>query len=113
MSVRSSRRSQSPDSPAAREEVFDLAPVGFVMTDIQEVIVRANRTIQAWSGLTRHALRGQRWSDVLLTPAGRVLAETHARPLLRIHHEAHKLAIDLRCADGRRLPVLLTVVQRV
>jgi PAS domain S-box-containing protein len=107
------RHPQSPDSRAALEEIFDLAPVGFVMTDAQDMIERANRTVLAWSGLTSQDLLGQRWSDVLLTTAGRIFAETHVLPLLRLHHQANNIAIDLRCAHGRRLPVLLSFVERV
>lgn len=94
------------------EEIYDLAPVGFVTTDGSEISVRVNRTLLAWTGLNARDVLGHRWSEVILTNAGRILTETHVRPLLRMHNEARNIALDLKCSDGRRLPVLLTVVEQ-
>ena len=101
------------DSSVGAEELYDLAPVGFVTTDRDEIARRVNRTVLTWTGFSPHEILGQRWSDALLTLAGRLLAETHVRPLLAMQQEVKNIAIDLRCADGRRLPVLLTVIERL
>jgi sigma-B regulation protein RsbU (phosphoserine phosphatase) len=72
-------------------------------------IVRANETFLRWTGYTREDLDAKRFQD-LLTAGGRIYHETHYAPLLRMQGHVRELAIDIVCADGRRLPVLINSV---
>jgi signal transduction histidine kinase len=51
-------------------------------------------------------LVGRRFYD-LLPPAGRIYYETHYAPLLQMQDRAREIAMELVCADRRRLPVLI------
>jgi sigma-B regulation protein RsbU (phosphoserine phosphatase) len=43
-----------------------------------------------------------------LTKGAHVFYETHLAPLLRMQGAVREIALDIACADGRRLPVLVT-----
>ncbi|MDQ3757042.1 MAG: serine/threonine-protein phosphatase, partial [Actinomycetota bacterium] len=44
------------------------------------------------------------------TPGGRIYHETHYAPMLRMQGAAREIALDIVCADGRRLPALVNSV---
>lgn len=94
------------------QDVFDLAPAAFVVVDGQDRIAGVNQSLLDWIGRDRAQLVGQEWTCALLTIAGRVFIETHVRPLLRMQQSARGIAIDLRTVDGRRFPVVATIVSR-
>ena len=94
------------------EDAFDLAPVGFAVVDHADRILGVNQTLVDWIGRDAQELLGKEWMSALLSVAGRVFVETHIRPLLRMQHAARGIAVDLRAADGRRLPVVATIVGR-
>jgi phosphoserine phosphatase RsbU/P len=60
--------------------------------------------------MRREDLVGQRTFADLLTVGGRIFHETHYAPLLRMQGRAREIAVDVVCADGRRLPVLVNAV---
>jgi PAS domain S-box-containing protein len=74
-------------------------------------MVQVNRMLLAWTGYTREELVGRRFQD-LLTAGGRIYHETHYAPLLRMQGAVREIALELVCADGRRLPVLVNSVLR-
>lgn len=94
------------------KDVFELAPVAFALVDSADRIVSVNPALVDWIGRDPAQLVGKEWTSTLLTVAGRVFVETHLRPLLRMQHAARGIAVDLRTADGRRLPVVATLVAR-
>ncbi len=51
---------------------------------------------------------GRRSFSDLLTIGGRIYHETHFAPLLSMQGEIGGVALELRAADGTRLPVLIT-----
>lgn len=51
---------------------------------------------------------GRRQFSDLLTVGGRLYHETHFAPLLRMRGEISGIALEMRTADGSRLPVLVT-----
>ena len=53
----------------------------------------------------------RRFAD-LLTAGGRIYHETHYAPLLAMQGRVREIAVDIVCADGRRLPVLVNSVLR-
>ena len=73
-------------------------------------IVRVNQTFLAWTGHWREDLVGRKRFYELLTAGGRIFYETHYAPLLQMQGTVREIALDLVCADGRRLPVLVNSV---
>jgi sigma-B regulation protein RsbU (phosphoserine phosphatase) len=90
------------------DELYDNAPCGNVATLPDGTIVKINRTLLGWLGHTRAEVVGRRRFRDLLTVAGQVFHETHLAPLLRLRGEINGIALELRAADGTRLPVLVT-----
>jgi len=72
--------------------------------------VRVNETFLRWTGYTREQLVGAKRFQDLLTAGGRIYHETHYAPLLRMQGTVRELAVDIVCADGGRLPVLINSV---
>jgi len=103
----------TPLGDALREQAEDLyedAPCGYLSTLPDGTIVRVNRTFLAWTGYTaEELLDGRRFAD-LLTAGGRIYHETHYAPLLAMQGTVREIAVELRRADGSRLPVLLNAV---
>ena len=94
------------------EELYEDAPCGHLSTLPDGTIVRVNRTLLAWTGHRRADLVGRRRFRDLLTPAGRIYHETHYAPLLRMRGFVGEVAFDLVRADGGRLPVLVSSVEK-
>ena len=99
------------DSPeggvTAAPDLFDEAPCGYVVTDDDGLIVRANveflRTVQR----TADDVVSVRTLTSLLTVGGRIFVETHLYPMLRSAHVVREIDLDLVRSDGSRVPVLL------
>ncbi|HEV3365789.1 MAG TPA: PAS domain S-box protein, partial [Acidimicrobiia bacterium] len=92
------------------EDLYEDAPCGYVSALLDGTIVRANSTFLSWTGYRAEDLVGVRRLQDLLTPGGRIFHETHYAPLLRLQGQVREIALDLVCADGRTLPVLLNSV---
>jgi phosphoserine phosphatase RsbU/P len=92
------------------EDLYDNAPCGNVSTRPDGTIVKMNATLLGWLGYTREQVVGHRTFSDLLSVGGRIYYETHLAPLLRMQGEVGGVALDLRTADGTRLPVLVTSV---
>lgn len=93
------------------EDLYENAPCGYLSTLPDGTIVRVNATLLEWTGHTAEELVGRPFPD-LLTAGGRIYHETHYAPLLRMQGAVREIALELRCADGRRLPVLLNSTLR-
>lgn len=74
------------------------------------MIVRVNQTFLTWTGYRREDLVGRKRFYELLTAGGRIFHETHYAPLLQMQGAVREIALDVICADGRRLPVLINSV---
>lgn len=92
------------------QTLYDRAPCGYLSTTPDGTIVKANATFLTLSGYAREQLIGHKRFVELLTPGGRIYHETHYAPMLRMHGVAREIALDLVCADTRRLPVLINAV---
>ena len=92
------------------EELYEDAPCGYLSALPDGALVKVNRTFLIWTGYRREDLVGRRRFVDLLAPGGRIYHETHYAPLLRMQGEVREIALDLLCADGRRLPVLINSV---
>ncbi len=94
------------------EELFEDAPCGFLITRVDGTIVKVNRTFEAWTGLRRDDLLGERRFQDLLSAGGRIYHETHYAPLLQMQESVREIAVDIVRADGSLLPALINSVLR-
>ncbi|MEU0847161.1 SpoIIE family protein phosphatase [Streptomyces flaveolus] len=90
------------------DDLYDNAPCGYVSTLLDGEIAKVNDTLLGWLGYERGDLVGRRTFSDLLTVGGRLYHETHFAPLLRMKGEISGIALEMRAADGTRLPVLVT-----
>ncbi|GIE91175.1 hypothetical protein Are01nite_76550 [Actinoplanes regularis] len=92
------------------EDLYEHAPCGYLTTLPDGTVVRVNQTFLSWTGYERAALVGHRRFRDLLTPGCQIYHETHYAPLLTMQSEVHEIALDVVCADGSRVPVLVNSV---
>lgn len=92
------------------EDLYDHAPCGYLSTLLDGRIAKVNTTLLDWLGYTRAELVGRKRFADLLTVGGKLYHETHFAPLLAMQQQVSGIALELKCADGRRLPVLVTSV---
>ncbi|MFH8484471.1 PP2C family protein-serine/threonine phosphatase [Streptomyces longisporoflavus] len=90
------------------EDLYEHAPCGFLSTLLDGTIAKVNATLLDWLGYARDDVVGRRTFSDLLTVGGRLYHETHFGPLLRMQGEVSGIALELKAADGSRLPVLVT-----
>ncbi|MDX3659761.1 SpoIIE family protein phosphatase [Streptomyces sp. ID05-26A] len=90
------------------EDLYDNAPCGYVSTLLDGTIAKINATLLRWLGRERDAVVGRMSFSDLLTVGGRIYYETHFAPLVQMQGELGGVALELKTAEGTRLPVLLT-----
>jgi PAS domain S-box-containing protein len=90
------------------EALYEDAPVAYASTRVDGTIIRANRTLEQWTGIDRASLVGTRRVQDLLAPGARIYYETHYAPLLQMQGSVREIAAELVRADGTRLPVLMS-----
>ena len=93
------------------EDLFDNAPCGYLILGPDGRIEMVNAKLLTWVGQSREELVGRKVPD-LLNVAGRIFYETHFAPLLRMQGFLNEIALDLKNAEGKRLPVLANAVER-
>ncbi|MFF3485759.1 PP2C family protein-serine/threonine phosphatase [Streptomyces sp. NPDC002701] len=90
------------------EELYEAAPCGYLSTLMDGTVAKVNATLLNWLGLRREDVVGRvRFAD-LLTVGGKLYHETHFAPLLRMQGELRGIALEMKDADGRRLPVMVS-----
>jgi PAS domain S-box-containing protein len=94
------------------EDLYDNAPCGYLSALPGGTILKVNQTFLTWTRHRREDLVGRRRFQDLLTAGGRIFHETHYAPLLQMQGEVREIAVEVVCADGRRLPVLINSVLR-
>jgi sigma-B regulation protein RsbU (phosphoserine phosphatase) len=92
------------------ETLYDRAPCGYLSTTPDGLISKTNQTFLTLTGYEQGDLIGRLRFVDLLTAGGRIYHETHYAPMLHMHGTAREIALDIVCADGRRLPVLVNSV---
>jgi sigma-B regulation protein RsbU (phosphoserine phosphatase) len=93
------------------EDLFETAPCGYLSTDRNGRITRANGTFAGWIGIAADNLVGKRFSELLST-ACRTFYETQFAPILRMQGSFSQVALDIVAADGRILPSLVDAIER-
>ncbi|WP_267715788.1 PP2C family protein-serine/threonine phosphatase [Streptomyces sp. CoH17] len=92
------------------EELYESAPCGYLSTLMDGTICKINATLLGWLGLERASVVGRlRFTD-LLTVGGKLYHETHFAPLLRMQGRISGIALEVKQADGGRIPVLVSSV---
>jgi serine/threonine-protein kinase RsbW len=104
--------SAMPPVEDSAEDLYENAPCGYLSTRPDGTIVKVNHTFLAWTGLTGEELVERRRFQDLLDAGGRIYHETHYAPLLRMQDAVREIALEIVCADGRRLPVLVNATLR-
>ncbi len=95
----------------AADNLYGLAPFGYVASAGSGRILLANETLLGWLGYTHEELEsGVRWPD-LLTPGGRLFCETHLAPILIADGFADEVALDLVSKQGSIVPALVNARQ--
>ena len=94
------------------DDLYEHAPCGYVSALAEGTIVKVNETFLSWTGYTRDELVGARRFQELLAPGGQIYHETHVAPLLRMQGSVREIALQIRRADGSRLPALINSVLR-
>jgi PAS domain S-box-containing protein len=94
------------------EDLYENAPCGYLSALPGGTIVKVNQTFLTWTGYRREDLVDRKRFHELLTAGGRIFHETHYAPLLQMQGTVREIALDIVCADGRRLPVLVNSVLR-
>ena len=92
------------------EELYESAPCGYLSTLMDGTIAKINTTLLDWLGLEREAVVGRMRFTDLLTVGGKLYHETHFAPLLRMQGEISGIALEIKQADGGRIPVLVSSV---
>ncbi|MFG2132812.1 SpoIIE family protein phosphatase [Streptomyces sp. NPDC048751] len=90
------------------EELYETAPCGYLSTLMDGTVAKINGTLLGWLGLTRDAVVGRMRFTDLLTVGGKLYHETHFAPLLRMRGEIGGIALEIKAADGGRMPVLVS-----
>lgn len=90
------------------EDLYEHAPCGYLSTLLDGRIAKVNTTLLDWLGYERGDLVDRKHFADLLTIGGQLYHETHFAPLLRMQGEIRGIALELKAADGSRLPVLIT-----
>lgn len=91
-------------------ELYETAPCGYLSTDADGRITKANRTFCDWTGFTADELVGRHFHG-LLAPGDRIFYETHFAPSLALQGTVREIAAEVVAATGERLPVLLNAVR--
>lgn len=94
------------------EDLYENAPCGYLSALPGGTIIKVNQTFLTWTGYRREDLVGRKRFHELLTAGGRIFHETHYAPLLQMQGTVREIALEMVCADGRRLPVLINSVLR-
>lgn len=91
---------------ADTDDLYEHAPCGFVSTEVDGTIIKANATFFALTGFRADDLLGKRRLQDLLGPGDRVLYETNIAPMLQLESNV-QLAAQLQRADEAPVSVLL------
>jgi len=92
------------------DELYEHAPCALLSTRPDGTIVRANRTLLDLIGASHEQTLNTRFQG-LLTIGSRIYYETHFAPLLQMQGFVNEIALELRRADGRVLPVVASARQ--
>jgi PAS domain-containing protein len=79
------------------EELYDMAPCGYLSTAPNGRIIRVNQTFAEWTDYHPEELIGRKRFLDLLTVGGKVFYDTHFSLMLRMHGYVNEIALDVVC----------------
>lgn len=94
------------------DELYESAPCGYLSTLMDGTIAKINTTLLTWLGRSREEVVGRMRFTDLLTVGGKIYHDTHFAPLLNMQGSVSGIALDIKKAEGGRLPVLLSSVTK-
>jgi sigma-B regulation protein RsbU (phosphoserine phosphatase) len=94
------------------EQLFDEFPSGLLVTSTTGLILKVNRTFCTWVGMTPEELVGLKRLQELFTMGGRIFHQTHWLPTLQMQGSLSEVKFDVRCKDGRTVPMMLNAIRR-
>ncbi len=89
-------------------DLFEHAPLGYLCTRPDGMIIRANARFLEWAGCRAEDLCGRRRLTELLAPGARLFYETQLLPLLQLQGRVSEIGLDLVSASGALLPAVLS-----
>jgi sigma-B regulation protein RsbU (phosphoserine phosphatase) len=81
------------------EAIFNNAPCGLFMYEVDGNITQVNRTFLKWLGVKKEAVLNVKFTD-LLDKGGRLYYHLFVAPLLRIHNEVKEINFHIETAEG-------------
>lgn len=90
-------------------ELYETAPCGYVSIDADRTIIKANQTFCTWTGHSTDDLVAKKSFLSMLSVGDRIFWETNVGPSLELQGFGREIAVDLICASGETLPVLLNL----
>jgi PAS domain S-box-containing protein len=93
------------------QELYEIAPCGFLSTLHDGTIIKANRTFLDWTGYSVEEVLSKKFQDLLSIP-GKIFYETQFSPLLQLQGIVKEVAFDLVRNNREPLSVLVNSVQR-
>jgi len=98
-------------TPPSGDELFERAACGLLLTDAGGIVVRANATALAWLGYDEDALVGRQRMLDLLPVGARLFYHTHCQPILQALGSVAEIQVDVRNAEGARVPMLINIMR--
>jgi PAS domain S-box-containing protein len=93
------------------QDLYEAAPCGYVVLDMDGKITLANQTFLSMTGLPQERLPGINFRE-LLTRAGSLFYDSQIIPSLLLNGFRREIALDLVRSDGQRTPVLVNLSLR-
>ncbi len=93
------------------QELYETAPCGYASIDAERTFLKVNQTFCRWTGYAAQDLVGRRTFTELLSVGDRIFWETNIAPALELQGRGREIAVDIECASGDRLPVLLNLLR--
>ncbi|MES2432073.1 MAG: PAS domain-containing sensor histidine kinase [Bacteroidota bacterium] len=98
------------DNESWLNDFFENSVCGFLIADSQGVIQKGNNKIASWLKVPANELPGKRFTE-LFTIGGKIYYETHLWPLLRMQGFFDEVVLELKNAQGEKLPVLVNAIE--
>src|SRR5580704_12791726 len=92
------------------QELYEIAPCGFLSTLPDGTIIKANQTLLDWTGYSLEEVLSKKFQDLLSVP-GKIFYETQFAPLLQLQGVVKEVAFELVRSNREPLPVLVNSVQ--
>lgn len=104
MIVNSSQNNDGQQQEA--NEFFEQSFSGFLIADAKNRIIRSNKRVSDWMGISPDEVKGKKFSD-LLSIGSKIYFETHLSPLLKLQGYFDEILVELTDVSGKKLKLLI------